>query len=213
MGIQKSGILGPFRNRIGPVAGRRHRGHDLIVPLPRISTKAPTVKQLESRHLFGMLNTFLSVIDSLVNPGFKAFVKNNSPVNVAFSYNYDHAFVKEGEEYRLNYPKLVYSGGHIVTPEGAQVTSAGGHITFSWFHQNQSAYCQYTDLASFMVYNPAKDDFLVLPAKVNRRAQSFTMEMPAHHPGDPVHCYMSFASADGKLQGDSWYVGEVVVVG
>jgi len=212
MGIQKSGIIGPFRNKVGPAVGRRHRGQDLIVPLPRLSTKPATGKQLEKRHLFGLLNTFLSMIDSLVNPGFKAYVKNNSPVNAAFSYNYDHAFVKEGDAYRLNYPKLVYSRGHIVTPEGAQVVSAGGKITFSWEQQNQSAYCQYTDLASFMVYNPAKDDFLVLRGKANRRAQSFEMEMPVEHSGDTVHCYMSFASADGKLQGDSWYVAEIVVV-
>jgi len=211
MAIQKSGIIGPFRNKIGPAVGRRHMGQDLILPLPRLTTKPPTDKQLEKRYMLGLLNSFLSTISVLVNPGFKAFVKHNSPVNAAFSYNYDHAFVKEEEEYRLNYPKLVYSRGHIVTPEGAQVVSAGGKITFSWHHQNQSAYCQFTDLASFMVYNPAKDDFLVLHKKVNRRAQSFTMEMSAHHLGDPVHCYMSFASANGKLQGDSCYVGEVVV--
>ncbi|RYE13328.1 MAG: hypothetical protein EOP51_29975 [Sphingobacteriales bacterium] len=213
MGIQKSGIIGPFRNKIGPVYGRRHRGQDLILPLPRITTKKATDNQLETRYLFGKLNTFLSTIHSLVNPGFKAFVKNNSPVNAAFSYNYDHALVKVGEEYQFNYPKLVYSRGHVVTPDGAQVSSGNGQVTFTWEHQNQSAYCQYADLASFMVYNPAKDDYLVLHKTVNRRAQSFTLNMPAHHPGDLVHCYMSFASADGKRQGDSWYVGQVVVVG
>lgn len=213
MGIQKSGIIGPFRNKVGPVAGRRHRNQDLIVPLPRISTKPATAKQLDARGLFGMLNTFLSMIDELVNPGFKAFVKKNSPVNAAFSYNYDHAFVKDGEEYRLNYPKLVYSRGHIVTPEGAQLSSEGAHVTFSWHHQNQSNYCQYSDMASFMLYNPTKDGFLVFPTTVNRRAQRFTFEVPKEFAGDSVHCYMSFASANGKLQGDSCYVGEVVVVG
>ena len=212
MGIQKSGIIGPFRNKVGPVAGRRHRGQDLIIPLPRLSNKPATAKQLVNQYLFGLLNAFLSMIDSLVNPGFKAFIKNNSPVNAAFSYNYKHAFVKEGGEYRINYPKILYSRGHIVTPEGAQMASSEGKITFSWDSQIQSAYCQYTDLASFMVYNPAKDDFLVLQGTASRRSQSFEMKMPLEHVGDTVHCYMSFASADGKLQGDSWYVGEIVVV-
>ena len=213
MAIQKSGIIGPFRNKIGPVYGRSHMGQDLILPLPRITTKPATEKQQEKRHMLGLLNSFLNMVDALVNPGFKAFVKNNSPVNAAFSYNYDHAFVKEGEEYRLDYPKLVYSRGHIATPEGAELSSAGGHITFSWHHQNQSAYCQYTDLASFMLYNPSKDDFLVFPATVSRRVQSFTLQMSPECEGDSVHCYMSFASANGKMQGDSLYVGEVVVVG
>jgi hypothetical protein len=37
------------------------------------------------------------------------------------------------------------------------------------------------------------------------------MEIPADHLGDTVHCYISFASANGKLQGDSLYVGEITV--
>lgn len=212
MGIQKSGIIGPFRNKVGPAVGRRHRGQDLIVPLPRPSSKPATDKQLEARQLFGVLNNFLSMIKQLIVPGFKAFARKNSPLNAAFSYNYDHAFVKEGEEYRINYPKIVYSRGHIVTPEGAAVTSASEKVIFSWQPQKQSAYCQYTDMASFMVYNPAKEDFQVLPSQVNRRAGSFELETYSGHAGDTVHCYMSFASADGKLQGDSWYVGEVTLL-
>jgi hypothetical protein len=212
MGIQKSGILGPFRNKVGAVVGRRHRGQDLMTGLPRKSNKPATAKQLEAQHLFGLLNSFLSSIDQLVNIGFKAFVKNNSPVNAAFAYNYDQAFVKEDGQYRINYPKLVYSRGHMVTPEGAQVSSDAGKITFSWLPQTQSAYCQHTDQASFLAYHPVKEKVMILRGAVNRYAQSFVMEMPANYAGDAVHCYMSFASADGKLQGDSLYIGEVTVV-
>lgn len=212
MGIQKSGILGPFRNKVGPAVGRRHRGQDLLTAFPRKSNKPATAKQLEAQYLFGLLNSFLSAIDVLVNIGFKAFVKNNSPVNAAFAYNYDHAFVKEEGQYRLNYPKIMYSRGHIVSPEGAQAIPAGGKVTFSWLPQNQSAYCQYTDQASFLVYNPVKERVMILRGPVNRYARSFEMEMPANYLGDAVHCYMSFASADGKLQGDSLYVGEVTVI-
>jgi hypothetical protein len=212
MGIQKSGIIGPFRKKVGPAVGRRHMGQNLLTALPRKSNKPATTKQLEAQYLFGLLNSFLSTIDQLVNIGFKAFVKNNSPVNAAFAYNYDHAFVKEDGEYRINYPKLVYSRGHIVTPEGAQVSPDAGKITFSWLPQNQSAYCQYTDQASFLVYNPVKENVMILQGSVNRHAQSFVMEMPANYLGDTVHCYMSFASANGRLQGDSLYIGEIAVV-
>ena len=212
MGIQKSGIIGPFRNKVGPAIGRRHMGQNLLTALPHKSNKPATAKQLEAQHLFGLLNSFLSAIDRLVNIGFKAFVKNNSPVNAAFAYNYDHAFVKEEGRYQINYPKVMYSRGHIVSPEGAQAIPAAGKVTFSWLPQNQSAYCQYTDRASFLVYNPVKEKVMILRDPVNRYAQSFEMEMPADYLGDTVHCYMSFAAADGKLQGDSLYVAQVTVV-
>ncbi|ACU04564.1 MULTISPECIES: DUF6266 family protein [Pedobacter] len=212
MGIQRSGILGPFRNKVGPAVGRHHMGQDLLLPLPHTSNKPPTPAQTEARLKFGLLNSFLKRIKLLVNVGFKAYVKHNSPVNEAYSYNADRAFVKDGDSFLINYPKMVYSRGHVVGPEGAQVSSADGKITFSWQAQKQSAYCQYTDLGSFLVYHPVKDMAVILQGKVNRYAQSFVIQLPVDFPGDKVHCYMSFASANGKLQGDSLYVGELVVV-
>ena len=211
MGIQKSGILGPFRNKVGPVIGRRHKGQDLMVPLPRVSDKPPTEKQLEAQLLFGLLNSFIARIDKLINIGFKAYVKRNTPANAAYTYNYDHAFIKHGDVFLLNYPKFVYSRGHVVTPEGAQITSAEGKVAFRWQPQKQSAYCQFSDLASFLIYNPAKEMAVISQGNVNRYAQTFTIDLPTDYPDDVVHCYMSFAAANGKLQGDSLYVGEITI--
>ena len=99
----------------------------------------------------------------------------------------------------------------MVTPEGAQITSAEGEVAFSWQPQKQSAYCQFSDLASFLIYNPAKEMAVISQGNVNRYAQNFTIDLPADYPGDVVHCYMSFAAANGKLQGDSLYVGEITI--
>ncbi|WP_316813345.1 DUF6266 family protein [Pedobacter heparinus] len=212
MGIQQSGIFGPFRNKVGPAVGRHHMGQDLLTALPHPVKRKATAKQAEARLKFGLLNNFLKKIAPLVNVGFKTFVKQNTPVNEAFSYNYDRAFVKQGEEWLINYPEIIYSRGDVLSPEGVQVTSAEGKITFSWLPQKQSAYCQFTDQASFLVYNPAKKMRMILKVAVKRNALSFVMEMPVDFPGDAVHCYMSFASANGKMQGDSLYVGAVEVV-
>lgn len=212
MGIQTAGVLGPFRNKVGPAVGRHHNGQHLLVPLPRLSNKPATAKQLETRFKLGLLNSFLEEVKPLVNIGFKADVKHNSPVNAAFKYNYERVLFKEGEQWQINYSKIVYSRGHVVSPEGAQIVSADGKITFSWEPQKQSAYCQYTDLASFLVYNPVKKEQVILQAVVNRYAQSFVMKIPVDFQGDVLHCYMNFASANGKLQGDSVYVGEVAML-
>lgn len=186
-------------------------GQDLILPLPHPNNKPATPKQLEAQFKLGLLNNFLSHIDQLVNIGFKRYVKHNSPVNEAFSYNYEHAFVKDGEQYLINYPKMVYSRGHMVTPEGAQIASTEGKITFSWLPQNQSAYCLYTDLASFLIYNPATKRSFIFMDKVNRYSKTYVTEILADSIGETVHCYMSFRSADGKLNGDSCYIGETVI--
>jgi len=211
MGILKSGILGPFRNKTGSVVGRMHRGKNVITGLPKISDKPVTEKQLESQLKLGLLNSFLEDIDVLVDIGFKAYIKNNSAVNAAFKYNYGHVFREEGESFVIDYPKIVYSRGHIDTPESPQVDPAAGSITFSWLPQKQSTYCQFTDMASFLVYNPAKETSIILLNATNRYAQGHILEMPEGFIGDTVHCYMNFNSADGKKKGNSMYVAETVV--
>lgn len=212
MGILKSGILGPFRNKVGPAIGRRHRGQNVLSALPHTSNKPFNADQLESQSKFGLLSSFLSDIDLLINTGFKAFTKRNSPVNEAFSYNYDHAFVKEGDGFVIDYPKIVYSRGHIVTPESPQIFLEPESITINWLPQNQSAYCQFTDMASFLVYNPAKKLSAIFLNRTNRYAQGYTMNMPKDFIGDTVHCYMNFNSGNGKKTGDSMYVAEVIVI-
>lgn len=211
MGILKSGILGPFRNKTGSVVGRMHRGKNVITGLHNTSTKPATQKQLESQLKLGLLNSFLQGIDGLVNIGFKPYTKNNSAVNAAVKYNYGHAFIKVDGSFAIDYPKIVYSRGHIDTPESPQVDPAAGSITFSWLPQKQSAYCQFTDMASFFVYNPAKEMSVILLNITNRYAQGYILEIPEGFIGDTVHCYMNFSSADGKKNGNSIYVGETVV--
>lgn len=211
MGILKSGPFGPFYNKTGPIVGRRHRKQNVITALHHTSNKPFTAAQLESQLKLGLLNGFLSNIDTLVNIGFKAVAKNKSPVNEAFSYNYNHAFVKDGNVLLLDHPQIIYSRGHIVTPESPKVASIAGSITFSWLPQNQSAYCQFTDLASFLVYNPTKETNVILLNSTNRYAQGYTIEMPVDYVGDTVHCYMNFASADGKKTGDSMYIAALAV--
>lgn len=211
MGILTSGPFGPFRNKTGPLIGRRYRKQNVITALHHTSNKPFTLAQLESQTKLSLLNSFLSSIDELVNTGFKAATKNNSPVNEAFSYNYEHAFVKDGAIFSINYPKIIYSRGHIVIPEGPEVTSANGQLSFSWLPQNQSAYCQFTDLASFLVYNPAKEKRIISANATNRYAKHYSIEIPSNYIGDTVCCYMSFASADGKKSGDSVCIGSFLL--
>ena len=210
MGILESGPLGPFRKKIGPTIGRRHMGQDLVLPLYNKSKKPATPAQLLQRKKFRMLRSFLGTLKTLVNPGFKAYVKKNSSANVAFSYNFDHAFLMNGDELEINYPKIVFSRGHITSPNGLQLSSAPGSVTFNWLDEPQSRYCQHTDRASFVIHNPTRKKFLIQKDEIDRNSLTFEMAVPAEYQGQAVHCWMVFASADGKIRGDSKYCGTLV---
>lgn len=218
MGILRSGLLGPFSKKTGAVIGRRHRGQNVMTGLHEKSQKPPSESQLDERFKFGLLNNFLSNIDQLVNIGFKRYAKIKSPSNAAYSYNVDHAFVSQGTSWQINFPKMVYSRGQVDTPDGATATLASGtvdvlstEILFSWDAQKQTASCQYTDMASFLVYNASKNKAMILKNKVDRYAQSYRLTLPVDFIGDTLHCYMNFNSADGKQTGDSLYLAELLV--
>ncbi len=224
MGILRSGIFGGFRKKTGPIIGRRGRGMNIITGLHHPSTTEPTKKQGDAKEKFTLLTSFLNIIPDLVNMGFKHYAKNKRPLNLAYSYNYENAFVVEGDHFLINYPKIMYSRGHIETPDGAgvvlesslvvsegsSIVSETRSIRFSWSPQNQSVYCQYTDLGTFLVFNPAKDKAVVEVNAIARYSLEYSVELPLDFEGDTVHCYMSFASANGKFRGDSVYVGVVV---
>lgn len=212
MGILKSGMHGPTRNKIGPSITRVHRNINVITASYRKSNKAPTTGQLDVQAKLGLLSSFFSHIDDLIKIGFKHYAKGKNPVNVASSYNYDHAFLSSGEKLTLNYPALVYSRGYIIPAESPGLLALPAQIEFNWLPQRQSAYCQYTDLATFLVYNPAKQKSIRRVAITDRYAQGYVFDLPPVFAGDIVHCYMNFASKDGKLQGASVYLGELTCI-
>ena len=212
MGILKSGILGPMQNKTGSAIGRMHRNINVITGPYRKTNKPATAAQLDVQAKLGMLSSFLNAIDDLIKPGFKQYAKGEDPVNVASSFNYQHAFIKDEAGLRLNYAKLVYSRGYILGPESSGLLALPNKIEFNWLPQRQSKYCQYTDMATVMVYNPVKERFIKLKGVAERYAQGCLFDIPPHFAGDTVHCYISFASKDGKLQGNSTYLGELLCI-
>ncbi|MGY4384072.1 hypothetical protein ACVWYN_001098 [Pedobacter sp. UYP24] len=214
MGILSTGILGPFRNKTGSVIGRKHRGQDVMTSLYRTNKtpKEGTVKQKESRFKFATLNVFLNNISELVIPGFKKLAKGGNPINTAYSYNCDHAFVVSEGEIKLNLPKLVYSVGNVEGPESLQMVSENGHITMSWLEQPQSLFCQGSDTVNFLIYNETIGDSAYFMNYRDRSDLGVSLDVRPDI-GHDVHCYISFASADGKTQGNSIYLGMIKVLG
>jgi len=206
MGIVDSGILGPFRKKVGPAIGRRHMGQNLILPLYHKTTKPPTESQIGQQNKFGMLNSLLNKMKRLVNPGFKAYAKKKSALNAAYSYNYTHAFLEVGGQTVLNFPMLVLSRGNVARPDGLQVERQANVLHFTWQPQRQSASCLFTDLASFLVYNAVKKRVIIRSRAASRYDCSFSMVMPNNTAGDELHCYLTFSTADEKVVGNSKYL-------
>ena len=212
MGILTSGILGPIKNKTGAVIGRMHRGQNVITQLykKRKRRRKRSKGQLSSQDRLGQLSNFLSNIQGLVAVGFKNMVKHNSAANAAHSYNYHHAFITVGAKLELNYSKLIYSIGEVEGPESPLLEYENGILNLSWFDMLQSQYCQYSDKATVLVYEPSRQDSVVFDNICPRSDLHVLLDISCFI-GKEVHCYVCFNSADGKYKGNSVYLGLIAV--
>jgi len=182
-------------------------GQNVIMSDYHTSNKPGSTGQLESRSRLGMLNSFLTDISWLVNPGFARYAKKKSALNAAFSFNYPNAFVVENNVLQINYPAIVFSRGDIVSASGPETFRQTNSVLFTWLAQPQSVYCQFTDKASFLICNSSKHQVVIADRAVDRHLLTYTLDLPEDFEGDTLHCYLSFSSADGKLPGNSGYAG------
>jgi hypothetical protein len=210
MGVIKSGIIGPIRKKVGPSVNRIHRKTNVVSAPYRLSNKPPTVKQLEEQTKFSLLNSFLSNIDQLVKPGFKKYATSKTQVNAAYKFNFPHAFIFTEDHISLNLPEIMYSKGRIATPDDTELILTDNLIQFNWAAQPQNPSCQFSDRASFLLYNPEKEQSLQFIDVADRYDREYSVKIPIDFKGNTIHCYMSFASADGKLAGDSVYIGIII---
>lgn len=209
MGIQDSGPFGGFRKKTGPIIGRRVNGMNVITALHHPSNKPSTSAQLDLQERFTLLTVFLNKIKPEVKPGFEKYARGRSALNAAFKYNYPHAFVESGGVLSLNYPSLVYSRGHVSIVTVLSLSLNSGVLALSWAVQQESMYCRNTDLARVLVYDEESEGALCFPEVANRGQLGCSVPVPGSFTGK-LHCYLSFVSADGKLVGDSRYLGEVM---
>lgn len=213
MGILDNGILGGFHNKVGPAIGKKFRGMDLIVGPYRESNKPEKPGEIRQQSRFGMLNYFLNYISEVVNVGFKQYARKRSAVNAAYSYNCAHAFIEEGAELKLNFPKLAFSRGSVAIPNCPSVAlTAPDELTFTWLLEAENQYTRMHDRASFVVWRAVENSPLVLINKVLRADLQFSMEIGKNWQGETLHCYMNFTNDSGKLAGNSFYVGAVEIV-
>ncbi|MFA4868289.1 MAG: DUF6266 family protein [Pedobacter sp.] len=210
MGVIKSGIIGPIRKKVGPSVNRVHRKTNVVTATYRTSNKPPTAKQLNEQAKFSLLNSFLSNIEELVKPGFKKYANSKTEINAAYKFNFPHAFLVTEDQISLNLPEIMYSRGRIATPDDTELILTNNLIQFNWAQQSQNPSCQFSDRASFLLYNQEKEQSLQFIDVADRYDREYNVKIPIDFKGDTLHCYMSFASADGKLAGDSVYIGIII---
>ena len=210
MAILKHGILGPVSNKVGTVIGRNFRGLNVITQLYNTSQKPATVGQKLENNRLTMLSSFLSDAQWVIVPGFTKTAKaGQSALNAAYSYNYPNAFIEENDALSINFPKIVFSRGPVEQPNCATVKMEGNQIIFNWLAQAENKYNRHDDHTSFLIHSANWPHMIILQHTVTRSSLRFEFELPETRLGDTLHCFMLFSNRNGKLIGNSEYIGKL----
>jgi len=202
-------LVGRTGNNVGRVRG----GKNVFSMRPHPSSKPPTELQLDVREQFSLIVSILKWITVLIRVGFQDRNGGESAMNAAVSYNYRNAITGVSPNYVIDYPKMMYSQGLLSEAAAPEVEAmVANKVTFSWGTALESGLGSLTDLATVLVYNPAKDRFVPMAGAAARSVQVYELSLPATFSGDLLHCYISFVAVGGKVVSNSVYVGSVTAM-
>lgn len=214
MGIQIWGAFGGFQKKTGALVGHYVNGQNVITAIPHPSQNPPTISQLNARAKFKTVIDFQRRLTPLIRIGYQnAHKEKQTAFNAAFVDNYAKAVTGVAPNYTIDYEKFAYSKGQLSKAYDAEIlTAVAATIQYSWLATLATGIGGPTDMATLVVYNPLKDQFVVLTNAAARSALTYSLLVPGDFSGDDVHCWISFVAANGKMASDSFYVGEFTVV-
>ena len=212
MGKYKDGINGSFRGTIGKVVGSTALGTDYMRSLPDGTKREPSEKQINQRHIFAMVSSWLKPIRTIINVGFQLLANKKTPMNIAQRLLLTQALKTDDGVTSIDYKNVILSQGELLISFITEVICLiDALLHLKWKNVNASLLSNDNDHATFIVYNPSKDKFATFVAEANRNDEQVNLQLPASFTGDAVHCWMQYVSAEGDRVSSSSYLGEVLV--
>ena len=134
-------------------------------------------------------------------------------MNGLVSFVLTEALTGSGSDTCIDFPKVVFSRGELLVSAVKEVSSPmNGILIVKWEDGPPSFFCKENDNATFIVYNPVKEQFVTFQDATTRSAKEINLQMPKDFKNDTVHCWMHYVNAEGDAVSTGVYVGEVVIV-
>ncbi len=213
MGKLSRGFLGGFQGQVGTAYGCFWWGMDLIKAMPRKTNRPPTEGQLPARTKLPLVAAALAQLAPVIDVAYKSGKANRSAMNNAVAYNLENAVTGAYPNFTIDYPALRFSDGSVGKPFNYQLSTAVDaefHITWG-LSATADKYTRPTDKATFVAYNPLKDEYVIAMGAVPRSALEYDLLVPAIWSGNQAHVYMCFIAADDKMASKTQYLGMLEV--
>jgi hypothetical protein len=212
MGLYKKGILGYFRGKVGTVVGAVFNGIHYLRSLPDFGDDNPSEAQLNARLKMALVGGWLKKFKVQLRVGYQSFNKGTTPFAAAMGYHLKNAVTGVAPLYTIDYTKVIISVGELDKINSpVMATTEDAQLDFSWSANGSMQLGAASDKLTFMVYNPAKTEFVFSTGVAVRSALSYDMLLPTMWSGDLVYVWLSVVTASGKLVSDSQYLGSTTV--
>lgn len=164
----EQGILGGVRGKVGTVVGTTWRGKNVIRAKPRKSRKQASDKQVEQRMKFKAVANFLSPLFALTSKYFGQYQGVKSRTNLAMSYHLLETIVKEGNEFKIDYPKVVITKGVLSGVTLPKAVRTDNKIALTWSEGVGGPLSLPTDHVKAVIYNPDEKMFYITEIDAKR---------------------------------------------
>jgi hypothetical protein len=172
------GILGGVHGKVGTVIGVTWRGKNIIRALPRKSKKPASEKQLEQRKKFKVIANFLSPLFALTSKYFGQYQGVKSRTNLAMSYHLLETIKKAGNDFVVDYPKVVITKGVLNGIAAPKATRKDNTITLTWSDGVSSALSKGDDKITAILYNPNEKLFYITDTANKRSDKKQDIVLP-----------------------------------
>jgi hypothetical protein len=206
-----SSTFGTISGRHGSaVATTVKKSGKSILKIFRQPTDAKTAKQVEHRSKFAFLVAFLTNMRELMDETLKA----KGGYNYGFAMVMKNAIVGETPNFSIDYSKLVFSQGSTTRGTGLMaVKTTGTTVKVSWnasnFSDQTTGGAKPTESVNLIFYNDTTKECILIQDIAKRLAGTAELECPDYWVSNMVQSWIYFTRADGKLNSNSDYIGEV----
>ena len=206
MGRLIHGLNGPIVGKVGTVIGSSRNGIPYIKGPYEPRTKRVSAKELANRKKFAAAQAWLAPLLPFVREGFRGFSQRSQGFIAAKSWLLKNAFVKDGDELRIDPALVKVSSGDLRNPENIVVSLTENEaLKFTWNPEKDGAHPQ--DQIMMLAYDVERTTPVYITTGQFRSTGEDILHLRGGQ-GRKFHVYAAFNAADRSRQSDSVYLGE-----
>jgi|SRR5690554_819994 len=213
MGVFKKGILGGFRGKVGSVVGARWRGKYVLRSVPESDDRPATEAQRKVRDRFSLVARFLNPMKPIVGKYFGKKQGDKSPFNLATSYHIREAVLEVGDDLVMDYPRVLISKGDLSGLQSPVLTARIANALQLDFNDNTGqGFAKADDQLIVVLFVENFGEYQLFNPAGTREETVVNLPLPPYWYGQEVTAWATFATADGKRNATSTYLGQVMAL-